>query len=590
MSQFAAEELDTLLHGLLDRRLRDSSIKQLRGMLCSSAVARARYVEFAYLHSTLGEWARSTADPSISTIINNMFLTTALDMPPEDQEDSIPIPPLERSPADGASSSYSWLVCIPVAIIVVVMAVLLPRNGANDELDRKEVAVQQEPVDAPPEEPTNEEPIAEVEPRAIFYNSLDERFVARVVNVSDNAKWAEGAGPIDFMVRLNPGEALELLDGLAVIETSSGVRLLLQGHTRFTCVSQERGRLDLGKITALAETGQFTVLTPSAEIVDLGTEFAVHVTQTRETELAVLRGEVSVRGREDHPGQVASRLMGGGAAKISPKGKIEPDAQVNTDQFIRNFDVPSAWDDNRLSLSSVLCGGGLVGAINPSTGLIDESTLKEGGGVAKYVSDNNYHPSTFHPFIDGTFIVNQTGKRNQVDSDKSTHVTFKQTNGSTFGPIWAKRRTQGLPIATSGDFWERGSHRFIQKRLRRAEDGMIGLHANVGITYDLKKVATHTKKRVTSFTTTVANLDCMKELRPKEFKKVGPPKASFSVLIDGDYRSGRINFARDHKGVEVTVPISEDDRYLTLVSTQAGNSNAFDFVVLVDPYIHLSPR
>ena len=62
-------------------------------------------------------------------------------------------------------------------------------------------------------------------------------------------------------------------------------------------VDADRGRLELGSLAAEVppEVSGFTVVTPSAEVKDIGTRFAVALLDTGRTELEVFEGEVQAK-------------------------------------------------------------------------------------------------------------------------------------------------------------------------------------------------------------------------------------------------------------------------------------------------------
>lgn len=94
---------------------------------------------------------------------------------------------------------------------------------------------------------------------------------------------------------VGPGH-LKLDSGLVRLEYRQGVVLSLVGPADFEIVSAEHALLHRGQIAAYVPPGAegFRIDTPSAGIVDLGTEFGMTVDQRGETQLSVFDGQVKL--------------------------------------------------------------------------------------------------------------------------------------------------------------------------------------------------------------------------------------------------------------------------------------------------------
>jgi hypothetical protein len=95
---------------------------------------------------------------------------------------------------------------------------------------------------------------------------------------------------------LAPGETLLLADGLAEVSFEHGGQMILRGPAGFEVQSADGGLLRQGSLTARVgpSSAGFTIRTPSATIVDLGTEFGVWVEDRGPTQLEVFAGKVMV--------------------------------------------------------------------------------------------------------------------------------------------------------------------------------------------------------------------------------------------------------------------------------------------------------
>jgi hypothetical protein len=91
-------------------------------------------------------------------------------------------------------------------------------------------------------------------------------------------------------------EEIGLLSGVAEITFTDGAAVTVQGPADFSLATSDRGYLRRGHLVAEVPRRAigFTIETPSAEIVDLGTEFGVDVDATGRTDVQVLAGAVNV--------------------------------------------------------------------------------------------------------------------------------------------------------------------------------------------------------------------------------------------------------------------------------------------------------
>jgi len=126
---------------------------------------------------------------------------------------------------------------------------------------------------------------------------FDPRSDVATLLACENCHWA--ARPLIDGQRIPTGR-LHLLQGTAMLRTDSGAELVLVAPAELEVRSPEEVLVRFGEIVVQAETGAegFVVRTPTSEVVDLGTEFAVKVVQNGATEVHVLDGRVSYRGTQ----------------------------------------------------------------------------------------------------------------------------------------------------------------------------------------------------------------------------------------------------------------------------------------------------
>jgi hypothetical protein len=128
-----------------------------------------------------------------------------------------------------------------------------------------------------------------------------------------NCTWASSR-PITVGAPLRADELLDLVAGSAQIKFADGAVVQLQGPAQFVVEQFDRGRLHRGKLVARVprEAIGFSINTPSAHVVDLGTEFGVEVNRAGETAVQVFEGLVELSPASSGPLQ---QLRAGQAAR-----------------------------------------------------------------------------------------------------------------------------------------------------------------------------------------------------------------------------------------------------------------------------------
>jgi hypothetical protein len=120
------------------------------------------------------------------------------------------------------------------------------------------------------------------------------------------------------------GHEIELRTGIAELQFADGAMVTLEGPAKFEPQAANRAFLRVGKLVATVrkEAIGFTVETPTATVVDLGTEFGVETDEHGATEVQVIRGKIELRpsGRISDSSRVQQpiTLSAGEARRIEP--------------------------------------------------------------------------------------------------------------------------------------------------------------------------------------------------------------------------------------------------------------------------------
>ncbi|MEM7603290.1 MAG: LamG-like jellyroll fold domain-containing protein, partial [Verrucomicrobiota bacterium] len=145
------------------------------------------------------------------------------------------------------------------------------------------------------------------------------------------------------------GPGMLEVDGYASLEFYKGARLSVAGPARLELVDPQRVICHFGKIRAdvpVVAKG-FTVVTAESEIVDLGTEFAMEVGATGQTEVHVFDGEVEAYDADRSPD--SKTLLTAGLAMRIKNAEDWETIPVETERFddLTHIDQLARDEDRR---------------------------------------------------------------------------------------------------------------------------------------------------------------------------------------------------------------------------------------------------
>lgn len=229
-------ELHELLSGLLDGRFSPEQEERLGELLSRHEEARELYRAYFDLHADL-------ALPAQSRLAAETLLAEVAADPPKQRSRGV--------------AWWSWLAV--AAAVLVAMGSLLWRPAG---------------LPAPVLQPH----IASVEQ-------------------AEDAEWTDDSLPLVAGDRL-AGGTLHLLSGTAELKMNSGAQLVLAAPVRLELIDAKAIRIHGGNVTVNVPEAAigFRVITPTADVVDLGTEFSIGVEEDGATEVHVRRGVVVARG------------------------------------------------------------------------------------------------------------------------------------------------------------------------------------------------------------------------------------------------------------------------------------------------------
>ncbi len=150
---------------------------------------------------------------------------------------------------------------------------------------------------------------------------------------SVEANWANS-------LDLQPGQWMPkdpcfLEEGLALVRFPSGATVVLEGPCRFQIDGEKQLLVNAGAVAVRCQTKEsygFCVQTPSAQVVDLGTEFAVRVFADGSCETHVFDGEIELLAVAELRPAVLRR---GEAASVSASGQAVDEFSADSSSFAR---------------------------------------------------------------------------------------------------------------------------------------------------------------------------------------------------------------------------------------------------------------
>jgi hypothetical protein len=350
-------------------------------------------------------------------------------------------------------------------------------------------------------------------------------------------------------------------------------------------------------------------------VIDLGTEFGVSLDDTSGTDVCVFDGEVRVSSstNSDSLASHSQLLQKGMAVRVAQGQGITTLIDSKPERFARALPASTQFE-SEVSLVHLLNGlhrnrFRLAGVIAPDSGESDRQPwLREDG--PGYSVSSGYQKTPWHPFVDGVFVPQTDGKQTQIDS-LGRRVDLPPSTGRTWGPIWSRSRIEGeARVQPLEDFWGAGSLEEVVDRLEHCKTGMIGVHSNVGVTFDLAAIRQYrtqqqgfpeqsdsqqtgnplSAKAPLEFLATISNLNNSWKRVPN-WAKLWRFSADFRVYVDGELRSSRLDFSREDGEAMMSVGLTGEDQFLTIITTDAAEEgephaqDANDHVVIIDPVL-----
>lgn len=384
-------------------------------------------------------------------------------------------------------------------------------------------------------------------------------FEVATVTDSLNAKWANRGDPVKEGFRLTTGIPLLLREGFAELLFDNNARVTVEGPAEFEIISGDRIKLQYGRLYSIVprEALGFSVATPNAMIIDLGTQFGAFVDFQGNTELHVTEGKTTLVAGEKQD-KISLEVNAGAAKKIMGLSSDISDISCNDTFFARTINSKAnfVWRGQPIDLADIVGGGNGLGSgrldhgIDPLTGELGRTSWEDRMGSGQYVQ------IPANPYIDGVFVPD--GHRRQVPVSSAGH-TFAEcplTNNVYYLEIINSRMGDpAVPV-----LWKELPSR----------TGIYGtdlcpsifMHANLGLTFDLDAIRSD-----------YPGTDVMRFVAEAGLSPAATREGNVDVwvLVDGKVQFCQKKITEKGKDYLVDIKLAKSDRFLTLVSTDGGD-------------------
>ena len=411
--------------------------------------------------------------------------------------------------------------------------------------------------------------------------------LVEVATITDsiNAKWdyADVALQNDFRLTASSGK-LVLLEGLVELTFDNHVKAVIEGPSEFQILADDRIGLGVGKVYATVPPNAigFSIYTPNAKVIDLGTEFAVQADTDGDTRLYVFKGKTSLIAG-DESNRVSIEVAKDSAKRVSGSTASVSDIAFVQDSFVR--DINSKTDTilrgGDVELSSIIAGGNGLSpfldyvTLNPNTGLYDSEPLS----IAAYTSNHAYNNVPHNVFIDGVFVPDGSDGPITITSDGHL-FDCPSTSGNFNRNIVAFYQHYDDSIAGINP----GS--FDGVVYGSQQHPCVLMHSNVGITIDLNRIRQILPDHK------IEQLQTGYGLQWPESKG---GRVDFFVLVDGvlKHKEEAMPCEQTLQAHPLNLALEPEDRFLTFIVTDNKESAPVDDrenAHLCDVFFLLDPR
>jgi len=160
---------------------------------------------------------------------------------------------------------------------------------------------------------------------------VESPILASIEPASNDCAWYVEHAKRDQMSSYLAGDVVRVTKGKLELTYNHGTKVVLHAPAAYQLLSSMKARMQLGRLTAtVPESGiGFSVLTPRATVIDLGTEFGIEVNSDSSTDVVVFKGEVDVDFNDQTDTASARRLRMGEAVRLDAIGTASRIVSIN---------------------------------------------------------------------------------------------------------------------------------------------------------------------------------------------------------------------------------------------------------------------
>ena len=407
------------------------------------------------------------------------------------------------------------------------------------------------------------------------YSNLNKEY-KEVATITDqlNPMWVNPEFSTTKGQRITTAGDLYNLSG-GIIETlyDNGVKVIIEGPAKFKYLDNGI-YLAKGRLYSLVSPNGigFSVKTPTAEYVDMGTEFGIENNIENISEIHVLKGAVKFLSNQSDSSQTAHLVHENNALRYNAAKHYVETIPIRKNSFVRMIDSKSnaIWrGNNTIDLADIVGGGNGLGTGKIGLG-VSLSDGKSSNTLADGFSNGSdqYIPVEESEYIDGVFVPVAQNGTVQVSSAGHKFSECPTTNGVYFdnikngGSITLMGSNQKTNMILNGQPYGTKDHPALY------------IHPNAGITFDLDSLRKANPFGIIEKFTANAGV----AQNPANLTK----KCSLFILLDGKPYCQITEFSQADGPKGINIPILQNQRYLTIISTDGGDGNDLDWLILAN--------
>ena len=304
-------DLEKLLMELMDGELTAAQRRQLRDLLRDDPAACRRYTKGLVLDSLLA-W-------ELSDVGKNTW--------------GLPETPGFRVAEEDRPGARRWwarprrAVAVAAAVVAAALAILAGGVAASRRPGASPPKVAEQAPEGGDRREAGDSDVARAKPKPVVAGNV------AVLTRAIDPVWGPTALPTGLGSAL-PAGRLRLKSGLIQLEFYGGANVVLEGPADFEIIAADRASCRQGKLRVRVplHSSRFSIVTPNADVIDLGTEFGVQVDERGGSEVQVFEGSVELRSN-GRSRAVGRQLSTGEGERIDDSGGSRPIA-ADPDSFV----------------------------------------------------------------------------------------------------------------------------------------------------------------------------------------------------------------------------------------------------------------